>query len=224
MFRGRMAHARHAQQRLPESRREGSYIFGIDISPSSQENQNYQQLSNASNWATGAGEGDILAGTNFMKGILSGDATKISQVLAPTISAAKTSAQQTNLTSAENGTRSGGTAATNATANDRAHSDIVSAIANLTGGAASGLTSAGGGLLGTGISGTQAAFGDAAKMQAQRAAQWNDIFQSISAVAGGIAGGFGGGGGASAPGVLNMAQNQNLGLSPTDVPLTETIQ
>lgn len=188
-------------------------MFGIDIGPSSQENQNYQQLSSASNWATGAGEGDILAGTNFMKGILSGDATKISQVLAPTISAAKTSAQQTNLTSAENGTRSGGTAANNATTADRAHSDIVSAIANLTGSAASGLTSAGSGLLGTGISGTQAAFGDAAKMQAQRAAKWNDIFQSISAVAGGIAGGFGGGGATAVPTLDTTGGADPLGLN-----------
>jgi hypothetical protein len=165
-------------------------VFGIDFGPSAQENQNYQQLTNASNWATGAGEGDLLAGTNFMKAILSGDPTKVSQVLAPQISALKTSAQQTNKTMAETGNRGGGTGAATAATNDTVLGDITKSVADLTGSSASGLTSAGSGLISTGISGTGTAFNEAEKMQQQREAQWNDIFSSIGKTAGAISGGL----------------------------------
>jgi hypothetical protein len=125
-----------------------------------------------------------------MKSLLSGDASQITQVLAPQISAEKTAAQQTNKTNAMMGNRGGGTAASTAATNDKVHSDITNLIGGLTGSAASGLTSAGTSLLGAGISGTSAAFGEANQMQQQRANQWNDIFKSAASVAGGVIGGL----------------------------------
>lgn len=125
-----------------------------------------------------------------MKAILSGNSQQITQALAPQISAAKTSAQQTNKTNAEFGTRSGGTAASAAATNDKVHSDITNLIGNLTGSAASGLTSVGQNLLGQGISGSSTAFGEAKQMQAQRAAKINDIFSSSASLAAGVIGGL----------------------------------
>lgn len=125
-----------------------------------------------------------------MKSILSGDPSKITQALAPQISAEKKSVQQDQKSNAEMGTRSGGTAASTAASADKVHSDITSLVGQLTGNAASGLTSAGEGLLGTGTSATQATFGDAKTMQEQKAAQWNDIFKSAASVAGGVVGGL----------------------------------
>jgi hypothetical protein len=165
-------------------------MFGLDVGPSNQEQGQYNQLSNASSFATNAGEGDVTAGTTFMKNLLSGDASTISQTLAPQISAEKKGLQQDQKTSTIMGNRSGGTTAGNAAATDKVHSDITSLVGNLTGGAASGLTSVGGNLLSSGISGTEAAFGDAKQMQAQRASMWNDIFKSGASVAAGVVGGL----------------------------------
>ena len=106
-------------------------------------------------FSTGMGEKNLTAGSNFENAILSGDSSKQSQALAPEISAAKTSNSQTQKTNTEMGTRSGGTAATNAASSDKLHSDITNLIGSLTGGAASSLMSSGGSLLGTGLQATQ---------------------------------------------------------------------
>lgn len=160
------------------------------MGPSSQQNQQFNALSNASSFATGTGEADITAGTNFLKDVLSGDATKTAQALAPQILAEKTSLQQDQKTNAMMGTRSGGTAAANVAAGDKVHSDITNLVGQLTGGAASGLTSVGTNLLGTGISGSATGFDEATKLQQQRAAKLNDIISSSAAVAGSVVGGL----------------------------------
>lgn len=100
--------------------------------------------------------------------MLSGDATKTSQVLAPQISAAKTSLQQDQKTAAQNGTRSGGTAASNNAAKDKIHSDITNLTGSLTGGAASTLLSSGSSLLGTALS----ANGQQAQLSQDQMANW----------------------------------------------------
>lgn len=163
-------------------------MFGIGMGPSSQEKQQYGSLTNASNFATGLGQQDLTQSSNFMTSILSGDATKTAQVLAPQISSAKTSLQQDQKSAAQNGTRSGGTVAANNAAGDKVHANITDLIGSLTGSSASGLASTGGNLLSTGISGTQAAFGEANTLQKQREAQINDIFSSVGQVAGAAAG------------------------------------
>ena len=166
-------------------------MFGIDMGPSGQEKTQFGNLTSASGFATGEGEGDISASDQFMRAILSGDATKTSQALAPQIGAAKKSAQQDIATRTQMGSRSGGNAAANASTTDKIHSDITSMIGELTGGAASTLSSTGQGLLDTGISGSATAFGEAKTMQDQRAAQINDLISSIASTAGGfLSGGF----------------------------------
>lgn len=106
-------------------------MFGIGYGPSQNEKTQYGELSNASGFATNLGEKDLTASSDFMNAILSGDATKQAQVLAPEISAAKTSAAQDRKTGAEFGTRSGGTTAANNAATDKVHSDITDLLGNL---------------------------------------------------------------------------------------------
>ena len=118
-------------------------MFGIFEGPSKQEGQAFNALSGASSSAIGQGQSDITSGTNFFKSLLSGDPTQIAGVLSPAISADKVATQQDQKTTAMMGNRSGGTAAHNAAASDKVHSDITNLTGNLLGGAASSLTSAG---------------------------------------------------------------------------------
>ncbi len=209
-------------------------MFGIGVGPSGQEETQYGNLTSASGFATGQGEGDISASDQFMRAILSGDATKTSQALAPQIGAAKKSAQQDIATRTQMGSRSGGNAAANASTGDKVHSDITSMIGQLTGGAASELGSRGSSLLGMGMSGDQAAFGEAKTLQAQNLAKINDIISSIASVAAapftggasltdlvpGSSGGFhmpgggGAGGGFSAPQLSNLTPGAAPSIDP----------
>jgi hypothetical protein len=177
--------------------------FGIDMAPSGQEQSQYGSLTGASGFATGLGESDLSASSKFMQAILSGDASKISQALAPQISSAKTSAAQTQKTNAEMGNRSGGTAASNNAASDKVHSDITDLIGGLTGNAASSLGSQGSGLLGQGMEGEEAGFGEAKTMQQQRAARWNDMFGSVAGIAGGVVAGLPGSPGSAQDAISN---------------------
>jgi hypothetical protein len=167
---------------------EGSYIFGIGMGASTDEKNQYGALTSASGFATGLGEKDLTSSSDFMNSILSGDSSKISQVLAPQISAAKQRAQQGTKTAAEFGNRGGGTAASTSAINDKVHSDITDLIGNLTGSSVSGLSTTGSDLLGKGISGTATGFNEALQMQKQRASMFDDIFKSSAQVAGTVAG------------------------------------
>lgn len=112
------------------------------------------------------------AGT-FWSSILSGDASKQAQALAPEISAAKTSAAQTNKTNALFGGRSGGTAASAAATDDKTHANITNLIGSLTNSSASSLASLGSNLLSTGLG----AINDSAKLSEDRLSNWqNSIF------------------------------------------------
>lgn len=156
-------------------------------------------------WDTGQGEGDITAGTDFLKSIISGDATKTSQALAPQISAAKTSAQQDQKTATEMGNRGGGTNATNASMRDKIHGYITNLIGQLTGSAATALPS-----IGTNLTsqGTAATAQQSAEAQ-QRFKNWQDSILGKSIGTGvGAAEGFG----------LGKAFPATPGASPTGAP------
>ena len=101
---------------------------------------------------------------------MSGDASKQMQTLAPEISAAKTSNQQSQKTATEMGTRSGGTAASNNASSDKLHSDITNMIGSLTGGAASSLASLGSSEMSTGLG----ALGQEQAATAERMKNWSD--------------------------------------------------
>jgi hypothetical protein len=133
-------------------------MFGIGMGPSGHEIRDTAQLNQSSQFATGLGEKDILASSDFMSSILSGDSAKISQALAPQIGAAKERAQEGTKAAAEFGGRSGGTAASTSATNDKVHSDITDLIGKLTESSASGLGSMGQNLFGKGMAGTEAVF------------------------------------------------------------------
>jgi len=154
------------------------------MGPSQNEKNTYGDLLSSSGFATNLGESDLSSSSDFMKAILSGDSSKISQALAPQISGAKTRAQQQKKTTAEFGTRSGGTAASMAGIDDATHASITDLIGTLTGGAASSLSSTGAGLLNSGMSGYGTAFNEAKTMQEQNQAKMGDIFGSIGNIAG----------------------------------------
>lgn len=154
------------------------------MGPSAAENSQYGSLTSASGFATQLGEGDLSASSAFMNSILSGDPSKISSVLAPQISALKTSVQQDQKTGAMTGNRAGGTNAATVASADKVHSDITNATADLTGKAATTLGSEGSGLLSTGIAGNEAGFSEAHTIQQQNLAKINDIISSIGKTAG----------------------------------------
>jgi hypothetical protein len=144
-------------------------VFGGE---NDQLNQDIDQSGQQATWDTGQGQGDVLAGTNFLKSILSQDPTQQAKVLAPTISAANKTVQQDQKTGAIQNNRGGGTNATNMSAVDVAHSNLVNAIAGLTGSAATALPS-----IGTNLTeqGTQATDLNA-KLAQQRMQNWLKSF------------------------------------------------
>jgi hypothetical protein len=119
---------------------------------------------------TGEGQSNENTASNFWNSIVSGDSSKISQALAPEISAAKTSNQQTQKTNAIFGTRSGGTAASNAASSDALHANLVNLTGSLTNSSASNLASLGTNQVSTGLG----ALGQQQNAVAQQMANWSN--------------------------------------------------
>lgn len=148
----------------------GSFFSALFGGSSQNLNQNLGKTGQIAGFDTSLGESNATAGSDFNKAIVSGDATKTSQVLAPVISAAKTSNQQSQKTATEMGTRSGGTAASNNASSDKLHSDITNLTGSLTGKAADTLLSSGSTFLGQG----EAANMDNAHLGQQQYQNWMD--------------------------------------------------
>ena len=81
--------------------------FGLSFGPSREENQSYGGLFGNAGFASNLGEKNLNVSSDFMNDLLSGDPTKISQVLAPQIDAITGRAQQQKNNLAEFGNRSG---------------------------------------------------------------------------------------------------------------------
>lgn len=128
-----------------------------------------------------SGQTNENTASDFWRSIISGDATKTSQALAPEISAAKTRTSQDQKTNAMFGGRSGGTAAANASATDKLHSDITNLIGSLTNSSASSLANLGSTMVSTGLSSYQ--------MQEQASQQQMENWKS-SILGSGISGGI----------------------------------
>lgn len=195
-------------------------FFGIGEGPSGQETQQYGDIANLANFATGAGESDIASADTFWQAILSGDPNQIAKVLGPQISAINKQGQQSLKTASEFGNRGGGTNAFAQTTGDTTRSNVDTLIAQLTGQAGGQLGSLGSSLLSTGSSAHGQAFNEADTIHSQNLAKWNDIFNSIaqvvSGVAGGVGGGFGGGEGSNFGDVGNATNIMSgFGDSPT---------
>lgn len=114
------------------------------------------------------GTSNTTKGSDFFSSLLSGDSSKVATTLAPQISAEKTSLQQNQKTSAQNGDRSGGKAASNDAAQDKVHSDITNLTGSLTSGAASTLLSSGQSLLGA----ATGAYDQQSKLSQQQMENW----------------------------------------------------
>ena len=141
-------------------------------------------------FSSGLGEKNTTQGSNFFSSLLSGDSTKTAQVLAPQISSLKTSVNQDQKTAAQNGTRSGGTAAGNAAEKDKVHADITNLTGNLTGAAASSLLNSGTSLL----SAATGEYGQQADLSQKQAENWaNSLFGKgiTSGIAAGESAGLG---------------------------------
>ena len=122
---------------------------------------------------SGQGQKNQNTASTFWNSIVGGDATKQMQTLSPEISAAKTSVAQDTKTNSQFGTRSGGTAASNASAQDKVHGYITNLIGSLTGQSASDLASLGTSQVGTGLS----AYNQNAQLSEEQTQDWaNSIF------------------------------------------------
>lgn len=121
--------------------------------------QNKTLSSDMSNVGTNAGFASTLGmndasqASNFNSAILSGDQSKIGQVLAPQIGAIQDQKQQQVNATGEFGTRSGGNNAAMQMVNDQAHAHINDLISSLTGSAVQGQSAMGQNLLAQGTAG-----------------------------------------------------------------------
>lgn len=173
------------------------------------------QFGQAGSNMLGQGQSYTNQAGNFYSSLLSGDATKQAQVLSPEISAAKTRNQQTQKANSMFGTRSGGTAASNAASSDALHGQITNLIGGLTGNAAGALSSLGTSLTGQGLG----ALGQEQGAVQQQMSNWENSILGrgiTGAISGAESFGLGAAGGALAgvnPGQagLNSLYYSNLG-------------
>lgn len=164
--------------------------FGLGQGETTNQSNSYNGLYSNAGFASNNGMGDITASTDFMKDILSGDPTKVAQVLAPQIDAITGRTQQRKQQIAQFGTRSGGNTAAAAGLDADTNKQITDLTGNLIGKSAEDLGSIGTNLLSQGSSDFNASFQNATTLQKQNAAKWNDIIGSIAGVAGGVLGGI----------------------------------
>ena len=163
-------------------------MFGVDMGPSSGEIGATGAETGEAGFSGSVGEGLLSNSSAIMNALLSGDQAKISQLLAPQISAVAKQANQKTQTNAEFGSRSGGTNASNQSTMDTARSSVNDMVAELTKGSISGAASTGSGLLSTSMSGYGDVFSQNEAEQKQRASQWDDIMTGISGTLGSVAG------------------------------------
>ena len=157
-------------------------FFGIGGGASGDEKNMYKLLANLGTYGTQKGQGATNQALDYFEAFLSGDPTKIASAIAPETKVIQGQAEQRKKQNAEFGTRSGGTAASNANIDTNTLSQI-SDLVNRTRTAAAGeVAGIGQNLLNTGLQGGEAGFRAAKTIQEQEKARWDDIFQSISQV------------------------------------------
>src|SRR6185437_11209281 len=154
-------------------------FFGIGQGPSGDEKRQFGEIRSLANFATGTGEKDIGAASNFWQSILSGDPSKTASVLGPEISGMNKQNQQKKKTTAEFGNRGGGTNASMQAEDESTRGAYNSILSSLTGSAASNLGSMGGGLLSTGLAAHGEAFDMSRVIHDQNEDKWKDLFKSI---------------------------------------------
>lgn len=133
-------------------------------------NSGISQLGNISGYGVNTGENDINQAGGFWSSILSGDPTKIGQVLGSQIQGIQQQGQQEKQQLGQFSNRSGGTNAKAQTIGDTTRSNVNNLIGNLTGAAASNLGSMGQNLLSQGTS----ALGSQLAASQQQLSNWQN--------------------------------------------------
>jgi hypothetical protein len=96
-------------------------------------NSNINNMGSLANFSSNIGTGDTTAASDFWKGIMSGDPTKIATVLAPQIRTMQNQAQQQKNTMGQFGQRSGGTTSAANAIDSNTRGNIDQLIGQLTG-------------------------------------------------------------------------------------------
>jgi hypothetical protein len=133
----------------------GSFLGGLFTGNNSTEQGDVNNAGNVAGFGIGAGEGAVSTGLGFEEGLLSGNQSEEGKLLAPEIQNIQQQGQQQIQTAGEFGTRSGGQNASAQQNIDTQRANVNNLISQLTGQAASGVTSAGENLLNTGLSANQ---------------------------------------------------------------------
>jgi hypothetical protein len=191
----------------------GGLVGGIFDLASGDPTQGEQKKFGAlGDYQTGVGEGLTTAGAGFNEDILSGDPTKISQALAPEISAGQGQVEQQRLQDANFGTRSGGTAASTEAATAANRGNIINLVGGLQKSTAESSLSHGGSLMDSASSN----IGNEAQLAEQRRQQQVGDVNGIASSAAEIAMGIPGGAPAAAPAagqdLLSMASPEDSAL------------
>ena len=165
----------------------GGLVGGIFDLASGDPTQGEQKKFGAlGDYQTGVGEGLTTAGAGFNEDILSGDPTKISQALAPEISAGQGQVEQQRLQDANFGSRSGGTAASTAAAEGANRGNIINLVGGLQKSTAESSLTHGGNLM----SEASGNIGNEAQLAEQRRQQQvgdvNGIASSVASIATGL--------------------------------------
>lgn len=158
-------------------------MFGVGMGPSEGEKGATNTLQGYSGFAGSQGENLLSNSSAFINALLSGDSAKISQLLAPQISAIQGQGNQAKKTLSEFGTRSGGVTSQAGMIDDKSRAAVNDLISSLTRGSISEGASLGSNLLGQGMSGITNVFNMDNIMHDQNAAKWNDIFKSAASFA-----------------------------------------
>lgn len=181
------------------------------------------QLGDLSKFETGSGESGINAAQGFYGDILSGDPSKIAEVLAPEIKAGQQQVQQQAETNANFGNRGGGTNASTQAARSNERGNIINLIGGLQQGAAGAEAGIGENMLGQ----SSTNIGNEANLAINRRNQVNNDVGGIAQGAAEIAAPFlGGAGGGADPyeSLYNASHADTSSLAPTDSDLTDLIQ
>lgn len=169
------------------------FFFGIGGGASGDEKAMFKLLANLGTYGTQKGQGATNQALDYFSAFLSGDPTKISQAIAPETKVIQGMAEQKKKQNAEFGTRSGGTAASNANIDTNTLSQITDLVNRSRAAAAGEVAGIGSNLLNLGGSSAASGFTAAKTIQDQEKARWDDIFKSIASIAMGFSGtSFGG--------------------------------
>jgi hypothetical protein len=128
-----------------------SFLGGVFTGSAPGVNAAEDTASGVSGFGTGVGEGAVSTGLGFEEGLLSGNQGEEAQLLAPEISNIQKEGQQQIQTAGEFGNRSGGTNASAQNNIDTQRKSVNDMVAQLTGQAATGVTTAGENLINTGL-------------------------------------------------------------------------